>query len=221
MSSEQILTKIRAKGYWRVVIRPTVFEARGIPNLSDVRELVQSCAVSLRGWPYPYWRDSEAQNVSDWVECSVNWREFTEYCRFYQSGQFVHLFAVYEEHERAGYLDFVSTIYTVTEIFEFAARLAGKEVLQPSAYISIELHNMADHQLFSYDRGRHVGDYKFIRQSDLPIVIKEEFSQQDVVSRTDELALDAVVKIFEQFNWNDPPRQVFAEDQKRLRERRF
>ncbi len=220
MNSEEMLTTIKSKGYWRVVIRPTRFKADLIPNLSDVRQLVQSCVVSWRGWPYPYQRPDEARNVSDWVECSVDWQEFIEYWRFYRSGQFVHLFAVYEEHGNAGYLDFVSTIYTVTEIFEFAARLARKEVLQPSAFVSISLHNVAGHQLVSFGFNR-LHSAEFVVKHDQPIVVGKEFSLQDLVSRTDELALDAIVEIFEQFNWNNPPRHIFAEDQKRLRERRL
>ena len=50
MNQEQITTKIKTKGFWRVVIRPTVFESKRIPTLSDVRKLIDSSKVSFRDW---------------------------------------------------------------------------------------------------------------------------------------------------------------------------
>ena len=67
----------------------------------------------------------------------------TEYWRFYQSGQFLHLFTLNENNPRhqpqqrllrsmygsqtPGYVDFLGLLYTVTEIFEVcdAPVLAG------------------------------------------------------------------------------------------------
>jgi len=235
MNLEERLKKIRSKGYWRVVIRPTVFEKHRIATLSQARELVRSSVVYLRGWDYPHWGEDELRNVGEWVESGVDWNSFIEYWRFYRSGQFVHFFAAREDHidverqlpisypprpKRAGYLSTIGTVFTVTEIFEFAARLAAKDVLRPAAVVSIQLHNMADHQLATFDASRLLfGDYTCTATE--PIVFENEFSQDELISRTDELALDAVVEIFEHFNWDNPPRQTFVEDQRRLRERRL
>ena len=122
--------------------------------------------------------------------------------------------------KRAGYLGFVSTIFQITEIFEFAARLSSKGVLGPNTFISIGLHNVKDHQLTSFSINRMLGD-NFVNTSDNPIIIDREIPEQDLVSEPDEFALDFVIEIFERFQWNNPPRQVFGEDQKKLRERRL
>ena len=238
MNQEQITTKIKTKGFWRVVIRPTVFESKRIPTLSDVRKLIGSSKVSFRGWDYPFWEESQAQNIGDFVECSVDWTQYVEYFRFYRTGQFVHIFALHEDlynpdelnrimgtsypprPQRSGYLSFVGATFTVTEIFEFVARLASKGILVPSASISIGLHNMGDHQLAAFDSRRFMPDW-YVRASDEPILIEKEVSEQDLITNKDELALDVVVEIFENFNWNEPPRHILAEDQKKLRERRL
>lgn len=235
MSTEELINKIKSKGYWRVEIRPTVFEKLRIPTFSRVQEVVQSCKVYWRGWDYPHWNADTVQNMSDWVESSEDWSQYIEYWRFYRSGQFVHLFAAHEDHmdvesilpirhpprpPRDGYISFVSTTYKVTEIFEFAARLANKDILRPSAFISIGLHNVRGHELTSFSASRPL-DEGFLYTTDAPIIIEREIPQQTLVANTDNFALDFIIEIFERFNWNNPARQILAEDQKRLRERRL
>lgn len=235
MSVEEIIAKIKSRGYWRVLIRPTSFAQHRIPTLSEVRQIIQSSKVALRGWDYPFWEDREARNVGEWVESSIDWNQYIEYWRVYRSGQFIHLFAVHEDHidveealpkqypprsPRSGFLSVVSTIFTVTEVFEFAARLSSKGILDPSASISIGLHNMNDHELSTFSASRLLFDH-YVRTSKEPIIFETEVSIQDLITHTDEKALDAVTEIFENFNWNNPPRHVFAEDQRKLRERRL
>jgi len=235
MNTETLVNKIKSKGYWRVEIRPTIFDKQRVPNFSEVRELIQSCTVLWRGWDYPHWNAKEIRNMSDWVESSEDWESYIEYWRFYRSGQFIHLFALHEDHididnilpqrypprsPRAGYVSFISTTYKVTEIFEFAARLANRNVLTPSAFISIGLHNMRDHELTSFNANRFMDD-GFVYEVYEPIVIEREIEQQQLVSNPDNIALDFIVAIFERFNWINPSRQILAEDQKRLRKRRL
>jgi len=173
--------------------------------------------------------------MSDWVESWEDWERETEYWRFYRSGQFIHLFALREDHmdvasilpmrypprpSRAGYVSFVSTTYQVTEVFEFAARLASKDIFRTSAFISIGLYNIKDHELISFNANRFLR-HGYVYAVDDPIIIEKEIPQQELVANPDDFALNFVIEIFERFNWNNPPRQILAEDQKRLRERRL
>ena len=239
MSLEELLQEIRSKGYWRVVVRPTKFEKLRIPSFSEVRKLVQSCTVSLRGWDYPHWNADTVRNMADWVESSEDWDFYKEYWRLYRSGQFIHLFALHEDHMESienlpsirsspqqaetpgGYLLINWTTYTLTEVFEFAARLANKGVLHPSVFISVGLHNVENRRLipFSEDSGFFFQDY--VCQSDVPITIEKLIPQDELVVNPDNLALDFATEIFERFNWDKPSRQILGEYQKRLRERRL
>ena len=114
----------------------------------------------------------------------------------------------------------MSLTYGVTEIFEFAARLANRDILRPSAFIPIELHNMKDHELVTFSSSRFLHD-GYVYTTDDPIVIEREIPQQELVSDPDNFALDFIIEIFERFSWNNSLRQILAEDQKRLRERRL
>jgi len=235
MSEDEVIDKIKSKGYWRVEIRPTVFEKLRVPTLSQVQELVQSCVVLWRGWDYPHWNDRTVRNMSDWVQSWEDWEHEIEYWRFYRSGQFVHLFALHEDLEdvnrilprqypprtpRSGYVSFLSTIYLVTEILEFAARLANKDILRPSAFVSIGLYDTKDYELASFNASRFLRQ-GYVHTADDPIIIEKEIPQQELVANPDDFALNFIIEIFERFNWNNPPRQMLAEDQKRLRERRL
>ena len=236
MSTEQLLEKIKSKGYWRVNIRPTEYRERRLERLSDVHAIVKACQVSFRGWDYPSWEERDLRNEGEFVEGLVDWppRHF-EYVRFYRTGQFLHLLSGWEafiSHEelfrnhyprpthRAGYLSVVGVVYLATEVFEFAARLASKGLLRPKAFVSVQLHNMNDHQLETFGASRILFN-EYVRTSDNPVVFEREATEDELISSGDQLALDLAVEIFENFNWNDPPRQVFAEDQRKLRERRF
>ncbi len=191
--------------------------------------------MAFRGWDYPYWDENELKNVGEWVECSIDWNEIKELSRFYRSGQFLHLFAVHEDHmppdrflpqqypprpNRSGYLGMIGATYTLTEIFEFASRLALKGILEPVAEISVRLYNMNDHQLFTHSVSRFLRDI-YVRTSDEPIVVETSVTTTELVKRKDELALDATLEILERFQLVGPSREILAEDQRKLRERRL
>lgn len=233
MNTDGLLQKIKSRGYWRVEIRPTKFEKLRIPTLSKAQEVVKSCIVTLSGWDYPHWNDKNAKNMEDWVESWEDWRQYIEYWRFYRSGKFIHSFALHEDYtdmekalpvrypprpKRSGYLAFISATYRVTEVFEFAARLANKGVLNPAAFVSIGLHNVKDHQLTAFDASRSLAlSDDYVHTTDSPIVIEREIPNHDLIAKNDEFALDYIVEMFERFQWNNPPRQVLIEAQKKLR----
>ena len=235
MNTEELIQKIESKGYWRVVIRPTVFEEKRIKTFSDARKLVDSNKVSFGGWDYPFYDDNDVTIIENYIEGSVDWRHHMEYWRFFRSGQFLHLMALYEDHidldgilpisypprpARTGYLSILNVTHTVTEIFEFAARLGSKGALEPSVQISVQLHNLDDHQLANFDKLSMFPD-RYVRSSKAAIVYEVETTVQELISNSDDLALDGIVGIYESFNWINPGREPIAEDQRKLRERRI
>lgn len=235
MNTKEIIDKIKLKGYWRVVIRPTQFEKLLIHSFSDIRKIVQDCSVSLRGWDYPHFDQQTVRNMEDWVEASIDWEHIIEYWRFYRSGQFIHLFGLHEDQfdfttvlprrspprkARAGYVVFTSITYQITEIYEFASRLANKGFLGSNIFISIELHNVTDYELVSVSFGRFLRD-GYVHNDDNPIIIGREISAQDLITKSDDLAREYIIEMFERFQWNDPSREVIKEDQKKLKERRL
>jgi hypothetical protein len=156
---ERVLEKIHSRGYWRVVIRPDRYEEARIPSLSACRELVEKARVALRGWDYPYMSPQGPKAGQNWIEEVVDWQYgHIEFWRVYQTGQFVHHFAMREDYEASSQdvkgLDFINTVFTFTEMFEFAARLAARGVLSPRAGFDVGLHNCDGRRIISWERGR-------------------------------------------------------------------
>src|SRR5207302_263360 len=89
------LAKLRTRGYWHVVIRPTSFEERHISDSADLFPIVEKNSVQLRGWDYPHIDIRRPPDRgSDWVGQECDWEHEIEVWRLYQSGQFVHDFAL-------------------------------------------------------------------------------------------------------------------------------
>ena len=131
-----VLETIRSRGHWRVTIRPGSFQRDRIPDRSDLFKIVERKSVRLRGWDYPHidYRNQPQMGV-DWVGQEFEWQDQIELWRLYQSGQFIHFLALcgdWRDHSeiwpsepgwRHGqFLYYIDTIYTLLEIFEFAAR---------------------------------------------------------------------------------------------------
>jgi len=217
-----ILDKIQAKGFWRVVLRPTVYAEKRVPTLTSCRQIVEASTVRLRGWDYPHM--GTVDNKQSWVESSEDWLHgHIEFWRFYQSGQFVHHFAMSEDYEESSKdrlgLDFVNTLYRFTETLEFSARLAAREVLSPGANLRVELHGCEGRRLISWDPGRMLSG-TFI--SSLPVIAFDAaVTEADLLGRSAEIAVDATVDVLERFNWSDVPREILAAEQTRFLERRL
>src|SRR6266508_5775344 len=95
---DQRLDRIHERGYWRVLIHPTVFDEHRIPSLSDCWRLIESAQVSLRGYlKYPTVDPQQRLDGKDWVQSGGEFTDGLELWRFFQSGQFVHHFSVSAE----------------------------------------------------------------------------------------------------------------------------
>lgn len=232
----KIVEKIKSRGYWQVVIRPLQYEKEKISDLSQCLQLVKDSKVKLRGWDYPHISNREPPyNGIDYVEGTVDWDIHKEFWRMFQSGQFVHLFGCWEdwfdeEVPFIGYSKFhhlkprtvlgvIMTLYTVTEIYEFAARLAQKNLFENSVFLSINLKGMKNRKLTCFDVGRrffvdyvsHIEDIG--REKEVPI--------ETLLGKGHEIALDETIEIFKRFNWASPSRDILKEDQTKFLEGKF
>lgn len=238
---KELIEKIKKKGYWKVIIRPMVFDENKIPNLEECKKIIESCIVSLRGWNYPH-VDKDGVKISgnDSIEsyCDSEWLGYFEYWRFYQSGQFVHYFSMREDYrieekeiqriqrqsatKSTKLLDILSTLYSVTEIFEFAQRLALKSALGDTIEITIELGDVEGRELFFWDSfSRWLNNNYICAFRDENIVVKKTLSKEELITKSSETALSVCIEIFKKFNWSNPPEQVFAADQKKFLEKRL
>src|SRR4030042_3042274 len=217
----EIHDKITSRGHWEVIIRPTRFEQFHIEALPKCKEIISACAVSLRGWNYPHIQNPG--NMIDWVEDEIDWRDHIENWRFYQSGQFFHLFGcredwVEEKLPQGKGLEIINTLFTITEIYEFAARLTGKGIFLEDIQIKICLNKMKGRQLFFWDSSRHLSRDYICKMEGLPL---ERTLQADkLLAEAKNYALNDFTKVMNWFNWDNVPTAVFVDDQNKLLERR-
>jgi hypothetical protein len=227
----QRLTRIHERGYWRVLIHPTVFDEHRIASLPECWRLIESAQVSLRGYlKYPMVDAEQRLDGDDWVQSGGEFVDGLELWRCFQSGQFVHHFSVSEDWQPDGAralgppngaspgsvrtLSIYNTLYTLTEILEFARKLAYRDVLEPAAVIQIELHGMKGRGLEGPGSLRmRRGLYR--SQTDLICWKKTVLATELLVTAMD-LALDAAVHVFERFNWNSPSRAMLQQGQRQL-----
>jgi len=205
---QTVLDKIRTRGYWRVVIRPAKFDQNHIGSCPDLFPIVEKNSVRFRSWDYPHVDpQSPPLKGTDWVGQETNWEPYVEAWRLFLSGQFVHLFAVTEDwRDQSGlwpaddnwapgrYLHAMDSVYELTEIFEFAARLALTPAGARLMSVEIALRNLTGRRLMVGDRqipiaATHHGatkDWSHVWQG----------SQTDLIARPRELAALAAQELF-------------------------
>jgi hypothetical protein len=216
---EELIESIRSSGYWRVNLRPT-----GAPRdylLGECRKLVRDAAVSMRGWDYPHvttiTNDEGGDETADgYVENWCNWSGFKEFWRMYPSGQFLSYTALREETLEGmfqtggkGTIAVDHTIYSFTEIFEFAHRLALRGVYPDGANIMISLEGAMDRRLW-LGPNPHVRFFGNKSTSATRIELDASLSPETLQDGYREQAVILLVRLFDRFGWNPPPAQIAA-----------
>jgi hypothetical protein len=223
--TEDVLLKIKSRGYWEVILRPTEYNPSLISSLSECTKLVDSSKVILRGWDYPHKSIHGITSGSDYVESLTDWEPYIELWRMYQSGQFYHLFAFHEDwwgpirifgsnvqYLESGYgLEFLSTLYTITEICEFTKRLVKNDVFKNEINLKINLNNVKNRVLVTTQFGRHIlPDHECVINN---IPIEKRYNIEEILSNSGNIALDITNHIYERFNWLNVPKTVLKEEQ--------
>jgi len=239
VSYEELLTEIKSRGYWRIEVHSTEYRDKRVSNRGAMHDLLSSATVSLRGWPYPYFRAEETAYNGKWLEGQVKGSYHKEYWRLYESGQWLHylgLAGAWITRERLfegrsplppphpGYLHVRGDVlYTLTEILHFAVGLAQGGVFNTNVFLSIQLHNTCEYMLFeSFERPFFLVN-KYVNKSDRPIELQETVPVGQLSSVADQIALEMAIKVFSVFGWvpSEAGIRMLAEDQKKLIERRL
>jgi|YelNatPaOPRAMG01_1025707.scaffolds.fasta_scaffold80303_2 hypothetical protein len=232
----EVLKKIKSRGYWEVIIRPNQFKENRINDISTCLKIMESNAVKFRGWDYPHIDHNPPPYIGiDYVESTVDWGMYKEFWRFYQSGQFVHYFGCHEDwfeeqvtiFGRSEYskikpftiLEVIMTLYTMTEVYEFASRLAKQNIFNGTLSISTNLHGMNNRALTFFEIGRSLVRGYICRIDEIPR--KQEISVETLLDKKREIALDETIEILKRFNWMSASKEILKEDQRKLIEGRF
>jgi hypothetical protein len=232
-----VIEKIKSRGYWRINFEPLVFDKK-LKTLKDCMDVVENGRVELRGWDYPHFPrrkgDDTGLEVGDkFYEGWVDWFNHIEFWRMYQSGQFLHYFAVREdwsEYDGWGittnrnikpgeFLNITGEVtYELTEIFEFLSRLAKNGIYNEGVQVSISLNHTKGRKLAVMDprRAPLFDEYKTSLDN---IQFVKKFTGDEILINPKDLALEAILYIFDRFGWHNPPIGVLKSDQENLLKR--
>lgn len=220
--------KLQNNPHWNLTIRPEIYVKHRISNLGDLRERVHVSAVSLRGWTFPFASrlgDQEWSNFHGGSQSSHDTDlHAPEAFRAYQSGLIVWCSGLWEQNEGrfqgGNVLSFISAIYSTTEWVLFAQRYFESLLsIEDSIRIEVDLKNTMNQRLISADP--LVSLYDEYRAKINSIHVEETSTVSELRTDPQSIARKIVRKLFEMFNWNNPPEEILISWQEKLISRRF
>jgi hypothetical protein len=215
-----IQTEILSKPRWQIWIRPTTFLPARFQSVEQCREFMLAAYVRVEGWfPFPFINAKFLEMGPDWVAGENDHSEFgrirhLESWTLYRSGQFVDNRALDEVPQLRGRLHVLEILDTTTAAVEFAARMAGQEILLPEAVISFQLSGI-DGLSLTWPKDQF-GDLDEVvaRWSEAESVTIRRHLTLDVLrSQRRELAFDVSVEIYKHFGWTEIPIERLKEKQ--------
>jgi hypothetical protein len=209
-----LLNKIRSRGHWRVVIRPTRFHEARIDDILALYAIVQNASVDLRGWDFPHIDvHSQAHIDVEWVGQESEWDAFLEIWRLYKSGQFIDVAGMWHDWQdqstvarapegwRSGaVLAVLDTLYRFTEIFEFAARLALTDAGDELMHIEASVVGLQGRSLWM-DSPKRMPMLRPRRAALDELPYRVDVLRTDLIAQPRELALKPALELFRRFGW--------------------
>lgn len=243
MTNLPLLEKIKSRAYWRVEIRPTVYEATRLQDRQAMEKAISVASVSLRGRPYPAFRLNEVRiaHTGTYLEGQLDENWFKEFWRFYQSAQWIHYLVAHtawmpkaelfrnrwpQPADHAGFIHITDTLFTITEILRFAVGLAEQHLLDPDLYMSIQLCNTRGYALYESTFDSPFSWYepdRLVSNANDPITQEITMPAARLRSVADEKALAIASGIFAGFGLVMAPdhKRLLAAKQRELLERRL
>lgn len=232
--NQDIIDKIKSKGYWRINFQPVV-DALKIESLGGCKEIVEKNAVELRGWDYPHFPqrrgdDTGLETGENFYHGWVDWEGNIEFWNMYQSGQFINYLALEEDWDEENtwrqdparkikpktLISIVgSIVYQLTEVFEFLSRLGRAGIYDEGVFVSISLNNTKGRKLWISDpnRGPLLGTYDTGADK---IEFSRQYTRDDIITRPKDLAFEAIIYVLDHFGWHKPSIEVIKKDQENL-----
>ncbi len=234
MSVEEIKGELKRIGNVKVIFEPKFYDGNRISK-KNLSEVLEKSKVNLRGWSFPHIPIEDKEDgkrpysIGNGVEFYVSWQGIIEISRFYQSGQFLSIFALREDTlgelrgeplEKGKYLDFLGLIYKITEIVLFVKNLIENTNIE-GGNLTIEINNTRDRELesifsssiFSFNAGYICRMPK--------VKVDYEIKKENIATNHLEISRELIKSIFDDFNWKNYLEQMIQTHQENLINRRI
>lgn len=225
------LAPVNKYAFWRILIRPTCYSAADHVSNKRLLHLLEDCSVNLAGGGFPALDGCAMQSGSDWVGAGCSRRDHHSIWRFHGSRLFIDYLALREDHldsikqrlgqqyrQRKGYVSILWVLHTLTAVYEFAMRLAQHNLLLPRAQIDLRLEGVRGYQLFYWNPSRPASDTHVCNRDHIEMTTV--MGGEEILASGHQEALSKALYVFECFNWHNPPRQIFLEEQRKYLARR-
>ena len=241
MTFDELAKKIKSRGYWRINFQPLKDEVK-LKTLVGCKEIVEKNRVELRGWDYPHFPRREGDDtgllpMNNYYRGWINWMNHVEFWHMYQSGQFLHYLALREDWieddafaqyiggtrrqiKPMSVLGVTGTVFQITEIYEFLARLAKEGIYEEGVRVSISFNNTEQRELW-VDSPQRL-HFMFSRKTgEKNISFSKEYGTTEIISGTKELSFEVIKYFFERFGWHNMAVETIKKDQEDLLARRI
>ncbi|PYY12832.1 MAG: hypothetical protein DMG61_15510 [Acidobacteria bacterium] len=208
-------------GHWEVVAYPTDYVEDRFNDHQRLADAIRDSAVALRGWTFPHTDREKAANFLKGCQSSTVWSRYIEAYRAYFSGLFVWKGAFRENAlgEGAKVLSFISTIYSLTEFFQFFKRYYGRIPDMAGLHAGIRLTDTAGRALASLDPRVELDGEYISREPG--VLLQRDVSFAELQSDSDQIARVLAKRLFALFNWNNISDEIIVAWQQRLLTRTY
>jgi hypothetical protein len=223
-----LVPKIRTRGHWEVVLRPSTFQADRLGSLRDCEEVIAKNRVRLRGWDFPHFRAEKCIRGVDFIEMATDFGEIQETWRFHTSALLIFYQGLPEDwlqddldqrHKLQGVigeekgLSIIGALYFLSEVYEFAGRLGQTGTLGESLTLEVTLHGTNRRRLFFWpEQDRVMWDRHACDVEELPRKVTE--SVPGFVGQSRELSLKHFEWIMQMFHFDIPAGSLRGEQDK-------
>ena len=225
--SQEVEGQVKTQGHYRVEIRPASYDAARVGDLYECEDIIRSTKVSLRGWDYPHLSNhrEHKQFGPTGLTAWSDWEDHLEVWKFFRSGQFVHVFAFWENRESyqeelrrhsrpdlaqvsgfQGFLDTTNIVWTITEICTFLSRLAYQISREDDMLLTIGLENVHGYALGFSTGTRHMRRPYVAPTGE--IKVSRELSFAAAVGNYRQTAQDMARDVLAQFGFRAEPSVV-------------
>ena len=232
LNAQEIIDRIRGRAHYRIIVRPTAPPADRFGSLANMRRTIEETSVLVRGWDYPHvsLNAEDWERGNDYVASRSAFEDRYEYWRMYLSAQFIHMFTLLEDHPAirdqlaracigsskgvTGFIDIIGMTWTETELFEFAAGLAVRDLFEGGADITIEMNNLMGRRLSVSGERFFAPDF---RATGASYCHNLKCSVDDLVSQPRDIAIQAVAALLDRFGHTARPDSLRTVQEEMLR----
>ena len=218
--TDELVAKIRSRGYWTVRIHPSTYDTELIGRLSALERAVSDSSVALRGWSFPHYDSGHSPvRSANYVEQPTEWQHALELWRAYKSGQFLSLVGFMEDWrdqssfwpadagwEPGASLGVESTIFRFVEVYEFAARWSRALGLEGRIVVELSLRGLEDRFLALSPTRLPLLPARLCTAAEWSQ--SESYDSSELFTETRKLAVAPAQSLFELFGWDASPEMV-------------